>query len=451
MATFNRRKFLGAAALCAAGSAKAARGENSTRASGVKIRDVRAIPIRPQGLHLVIVKVETTEPELYGLGCATFAYQPLAVTSVVNDYLRPFLIGKTPADIEDIWNSCHLASYWRNGPVMNNALSGVDQALWDIKGKVAGMPLFDLFGGRTREAVPVYVVPNGANDKVCEESIRELRAKNYYYMKLTIPREVEATACPHVITKRVPRPNPHLAMQEQDHVGTIYEPRPYLRRVVDRFEYIRSAIGRDVELVYDVHERFPPIDAIGFAKDVEQYHPFFLEDLFAPEDGEYFRIVRQQTSVPMAMGELFNNPHEYNNLIKDRLIDFVRHHVSQIGGITPARKLTHFCEVFGVRTAWHGPGDCSPVGHAAHLHLNMTAYNFGIQEAAPLLTMPDFMHELFPGIPEVHNGHIWPNDRPGLGIDFNEKLAAKYPPRDLARHAPNYGNVRRADGTVFRP
>ena len=450
MSTFNQRRFLGAAALAAAGTAAAGQGENTGRANELKIRDVRAIITRPLGLHWIVVKVETNEPGLYGLGCSTFSYQPVAVASVVNDYLKEFLVGKNPADIEDIWQSCYASSYWRNGPVMNNALSGLDQALWDIKGKVAGMPVYDLFGGRARDAVPVYVVPSSRSLKATEDSIRELRAQSYYYMKLALPRDVPKECSPAIGTSKIALHNSKLGVQEHDE-GSIYEPRPYFRRVLDLFEHVRSTIGREVELVYDVHERLPPIDGVGFAKDVEQYKPYFIEDLFAPEDNEYFRMVRQQSSTPMAMGELYNNPHEFIPLIKDRLIDFIRVHISQIGGLTPARKLAILCETFGVRTAWHGPGDVSPVGHAAHMHLNMNAWNLGVQEADPLRHMPDLVKEMFPGIPVPSEGYLRPNGLPGLGIDFDEKLAAKYPVGDFAHHVPKFANVRRADGTIQRP
>jgi mannonate dehydratase len=415
----------------------------------LKIRDVRVIVTQPT-TRLIVVKIETTEPELYGLGCATFAYHPTAVAAAVNDYLRPFLRGKNPADIEDIWQSCYVSAYWRNGPVLGNALSGVDQALWDIKGKVARMPVYDLLGGKAREAAACYVVPGGRTRREVEGNIRTYMAKKFHYMKLSVARDVPATEGPAVATKKI-EIDPELSSQEDDR-GSIYEPRPYIRRVLDLFEHVRSTIGTNVELVYDVHERLPAIDGLGFAKDVEQYKPFFIEDLFSPEDNEYFRLVRQQTSTPMAMGELYNNPREILPMVKDRLIDFIRVHMSQIGGLTPARKLAAVCEAFGVRTAWHGPGDVSPVGHAANLHLNLNTWNFGIQEAAALMVPPNHpLREIFPGMPEVRDGYVWANDKPGFGMDLNEKVAAKFPLTDFSSATTYFGNIRRADGTIVRP
>ena len=409
--------------------------------SNLKIRDVRVIVTQPTA-NLNVVKIETNEPELYGLGCATFTQRALVVETAVNDYLRPFLIGKDPADIEDIWQSCNVSAYWRNGPILNNAISGVDQALWDIKGKVAEMPVYDLFGGKSREAAAVYIVPGGDNLKEYEENVWALIEDGFRYFKLGGADRFFSDDTPHsekpVITNKVTESS-----------GSIYDPVKSVRAIVRAFEHFRSTFGWDLELIYDVHERLPPIIGLGLAKELEPFRLFFLEDLFAPEDNDYFRLVREQTSTPIAMGELYNNPHEIIPMVKDRLLDFMRVHVSQIGGLTPARKLAALCEAFNVRTAWHGPTDVSPVGHAAQLMLDLNVWNFGIQEAGPYQT--DLLKEVFPGTPEVRNGYMWANGRPGLGIDINEELAAKYPITDPARSNWSWGNVRLADGTIIRP
>ncbi len=409
--------------------------------SNLKIRDVRAIVTQPTA-NLIVVKIETNEPELYGLGCATFTQRALVVETAVNDYLRPFLIGKDPADIEDIWQSCNVSAYWRNGPILNNAVSGVDQALWDIKGKVAGMPVYDLFGGKSREAAAVYIVPGGNDLKEYEENIWAFIEDGFRYFKLGGADRFFSDDSPHsekpVITNKV-----------SESSGSIYDPVKSVRAIVRAFEHFRSTFGWDLDLIYDVHERLPPIIGLGLAKELEPFRLFFLEDLFAPEDNDYFRLVREQTSTPIAMGELYNNPHEIIPMVKDRLLDFMRVHVSQIGGLTPARKLAALCEAFNVRTAWHGPTDVSPVGHAAQLMLDLNVWNFGIQEAGPYQT--DLLKEVFPGTPEVRNGYMWANGKPGLGIDIDEELAAKYPITDPARSNWSWGNVRLADGTIIRP
>ena len=425
--------------------------------SDLQIRDVRVILTEPDNIRLVIVKIETTEPELYGIGCATFTQRPTAVVSAVNDYLRPFLIGKNPADIEDIWQSSYVSSYWRNGPVLNNALSGVDQALWDIKGKLANMPVYDLFGGKARDAAAVYVHSTGDDLQEVEDRARAFIDQGFHYIRVQVATPGYATygsrgavaddslqTGPHVITDRVTKFDSNKIYA---HPGGIFEPRPYIKSALGLFDHIRATIGWDIEILHDVHERIPPIMGVDLAKEVEQYKLFFLEDLFAPEDNDYFRIVRQQTSTPIAMGELYNSPHEIIPMVKDRLLDFIRVHISQIGGLTPARKLAALCEAFNVRTAWHGPGDTSPVGHAANLMLDLNTINFGIQEYA---IFQERTQEVFPGCPEVRYGYMWPNGKPGLGIDVDEELAAKYPFRERA-FGGAWDTVRRADGGVVRP
>jgi mannonate dehydratase len=228
----------------------------------------------------------------------------------------------------------------------------------------------------------------------------------------------------------------------------VWEPKPYVRMVPKLFEHLRTTVGEEVELLHDVHERIPPILALQLCKDLEPYRLFFLEDPVSPEDIGYFKLLRQQTSTPLAMGELFNNPHEWTGLVKDQLIDFIRVHLSQVGGLSKARKMAAMCEFFGVRTAWHGPGDTSPVGHAANVHLDLVIPNFGIQEAR---AFNQAEQDVFPGCPELRDGYYWANDQPGLGIDVDEDLAARFPIRDDPPFDMFWGNVRRLDGTVTPP
>ncbi len=209
--------------------------------------------------------------------------------------------------------------------------------------------------------------------------------------------------------------------------------------------HVRSAVGEEIELLHDVHERLRPIEAVQFAKDVERFKLFFLEDILAPEDLEWFERIRQQCATPIAMGELFNHPREWQPLIAGKLIDFLRMHISQMGGITPARHVAASAQMYGIRTAWHGPGDVSPVGHAANLHLDLWAPNFGVQEWCHF---PELVYEMFPGTPEVRNGYMYPNDNPGLGIDLDEKLAAEYPPTD---EVEQWTQTRLPDGGPARP
>jgi mannonate dehydratase len=320
----------------------------------VTITDVRAICTAPDGIRLVVVKVETSDPGLWGVGCATFTQRPLAVVTAIEQYLRPFLVGRNPDDIEDIWQASFVSSYWRGGPVLNNAMSGVDEALWDIKGKRAGMPVFQLLGGRVRRAADVYVHANGRDVDELEDRVREFRELGFRHIRCQVDVPGYATYGRGSAEREGAG---HSTVGRLDLRQDPWEPGPYCRLVPRVFATLRERLGEEVELLHDVHERVPPILAIQLARDLEPYHLFFLEDVFAPEDQEYYRLLRPQTSTPLAMGELHVSQAEYLPLVKDRLIDFIRVHISDIGGITPARKLAAFAELLGVRTAWHGPGD----------------------------------------------------------------------------------------------
>jgi mannonate dehydratase len=244
-----------------------------------------------------------------------------------------------------------------------------------------------------------------------------------------------------------PPPEPPLS-GEGHFAGEVFDPAAYRRTLPKLFEHLRKALGDEVELLHDVHERLPPIDGLALAKELERYRLFFLEDPFAPEDIGYFKHLRAQCATPIAMGELFNNPNEWVDLIAGRLIDFIRCHLSQVGGISAGRKIAALCDFFRVRTAWHGPGDTSPVGHAANLHLDLATWNFGIQEC---VVWNDRMREVFSGLPELRDGMLHANDRPGLGIDFNEEVAARYPIRDEPPFDLHWGRLRGRDGTIQRP
>ena len=399
--------------------------------SHVTIQDVRTIVTQPAGSRLIIVQIITSEPGLYGLGCATFTQRFHAVHAAIEKHLKPFLIGRDVSRIEEIWQMSMVHGYWRNGPVLNNAISGVDMALWDIKGKQAGMPLYQLLGGKCREGAAVYVHADGRNPQEVEEHVREFVAQGYRYVRVQMGGYGGKAS--------------HLVKPNGAPDGNYFDPRDYARQMLRMMAHVRSAVGEEIELLHDVHERLRPIEALQFAKDAEPLKLFFLEDVLAPEDLEWFRLIRHQCATPLAMGELFNHPREWQPLIADKLIDFVRMHISQMGGITPARNVAAFAHMYGIRTAWHGPGDVSPVGHAANLHLDLWAPNFGVQEWC---RFPELVYEVFPGTPEVRAGYMYPSDRPGLGIDIDEKLASKYPPKD---EVELWTQTRLPDGTPVRP
>jgi mannonate dehydratase len=406
----------------------------------LKITDIKTVLTAPAGIRLVVVKVFTSEPGLYGLGCATFTQRARVVETAVDRFLRPFLLGKDPLQIEDVWQSCHVSSYWRNGPVLGNAISGVDMALWDILGKRAGLPVYQLLGGKCRRAVDTYRHASGRTFAEVEQAARRLMEQGYRHVRAQVA-VAGLDTYGAAGRKGEPQAPPNSRAQ-------LWEPRAYVRSVPKLFEFLRKQLGDEVELLHDTHERVPPILAIQLAKDLEPYKLFFLEDPLSPEDVGYFAHMRRQTSTPLAMGELFNNPNEWLSLVSGRLIDFIRIHISQVGGLTMARKVAAMCEFFGVRTAWHGPGDVSPVGHAANVHLDLACPNFGIQEARAFTRAEQ---DVFPGCPELKDGYYHANDRPGLGIDLDEKLAAKFPISDDPSFDMRWGNYRRRDGSVVKP
>jgi len=397
----------------------------------VTIRDIQVITTQPAGSRLVIVKIHTSEPGLYGLGCATFTQRFHAVVSAIENHLKPFLIGRDVARIEEIWQMSMVHGYWRNGPVLNNAISGVDQALWDIKGKMANMPVYQLLGGKVREAAAVYVHADGSSKEEVVDNVRKYMDAGHRYIRVQMGGYGGNS-------KLMVHPN---GVQE----GAFFDRREYMQTMLEMIEHVRSEVGSRIELLHDIHERLQPIETVQFAKDLEQFKLFFLEDALAPEDIAWFKQIRQQCATPIAMGELFNSPHEWMPLIEGRLIDFIRMHVSQMGGLTPARNVAAMANMYGIRTAWHGPGDTSPIGHAANLQLDLWAPNFGIQEWC---RFNELVYEIFPGLPEIRAGYMYPNDKPGLGIDIDEELAAKYPCQDQVEF---WTQTRLMDGTPVRP
>ena len=371
-----------------------------------KITDVKAIATAPAGLRLVVVKITTDQDGLYGYGCGTFTQRADLVVPAVDRYLKPFLVGKPADRIEDTWQALYASSYWRNGPVLNNAISGVDMALWDIESARGHMS-----HGFRHIRVQVGV-PGMAGYGSARAGAAPIKAL---------------------------------------HSAPVFEPAAYVRRALTLLETARKELGDEVELLHDVHERVTPTQALQLCKDAERFRMFFIEDPLSPEDIGWFRLIRQQCTTPLAMGELFNSPHEWIPLVSERLIDYIRIHVSQAGGLTPCRKVAALGELFGVRTAWHGPGDVSPIGHACNVTLDITSTNFGIQES---VTFNDETREVFSGCPEVREGYFYANEAPGWGIEVDERAAAKYPfghgETGERQRLNGGGEIRRRDGAVIK-
>ena len=408
-----------------------------------KIKDVSVIATAPAGVRLVVVKIQTDQDGLYGYGCATFTQRAELVVEAVNRYLKPFLIGKPTDAIEDLWQAMYNSSYWRNGPVLNNAISGVDEALWDIKGRQAGMPVYQLLGGKCRRAAMIYAHASGREIPEVLDEARKLMSAGAKAVRLQVGVPNMAAYGASAIKNQ----QSGTALYE----GDVFEPGPYIRRTLALFEQARKELGPEIELLHDVHERVSPRQAVQLAKDMEQFRLFFLEDPLSPENTEYFRQIRAQCATPIAMGELFNNPHEWTSVMETRLIDYIRVHVSQAGGLTPARKIASLGESFQVRTAWHGPPDTSPVGHCANITLDLVSYNFGIQEWS---RMDERVQEVFEGCPVMKDGYFYANEKPGWGVEVNEKAVAKYPfgsfeQGERKKLNGGWGEVRREDGTII--
>lgn len=401
----------------------------------IKIRDIKVFVTAPRDINLVVVKVETTEPELYGYGCATFTWRYKAVVTAVEEYLRPMLKGMPVDDIEGLWQTMMGSSYWRNGPILNNAISGVDEALWDIKGKRAKMPLYSLLGGKCREGIAVYRHADGKSVEEVEDCIRKYMEEGYRYVRC------------HMGTYGGNFDGRIQKMVKPEHApeGAYFHPRMYMESVYHLFDRIRADIGWDLEIMHDVHERLTLAETLEFAKTMESYKLFFLEDCLPPDQVDFFKTLRYHTTVPLAMGELFTNPNEWKTIVQNQWIDYIRVHLSDIGGLTPARKLAHFCEAYGVRTAWHGPNDLSPIGMAAQMHLDLNCHNFGIQEFSGFTKEEE---AVFPGCPTVKDGYAYVSGQPGVGVGLDEKEAQKYPAIDMDH---SWLFARLPDGTAVRP
>jgi mannonate dehydratase len=412
------------------------------------ITDVRVCLTAPMGRNLLVAKVMTSDDGLYGLGCGTFTQRFAAVEAALRTHIIPLVIGRDCARVEELWRLMMFNGYWRGGPVLNNAISAIDIALWDIKAKQAGMPLYQLLGGKLREAAAIYEHADGRDLQQLEDHARRLveeRGLRHVRFRLggdsNLTRasgEAGGLAYGGPSVGELHRPAGALA-------GAYYDPRAYTRATLKAAEHLRATLGDEIELLHDVHGRLSVADAVRFARDLEPYRLFFLEDPLPPEEVTAHARLRAATTTPIAASELFTIPAQWTPLIVERQIDFVRMHLSDIGGLTPARKVAALAEQFGVRTAWHGPGDCSPVGHAINLHLNLATPNFGVQELQPF-TGPT--EEVFPGCPQARAGYLYPNDRPGHGVDLDESLAVKFP---CKASVIEWTQARLPDGTLSPP
>jgi mannonate dehydratase len=387
----------------------------------VKITNVKVIVTCP-GRNYVLLKIETDEG-IYGVGDATLNGRELAVATLLEEHLAPLLVGRDPDRIEDTWQYIFRGTYWRGGPVMLTALAGIDVALWDIKGKRAGLPVYSLLGGKCRDGVLCYTHAGGQDFEEVEENVRAFMEQGFKVIRVQVAIPgMRGTYGTHRGDRRG-RANV-MAVGGALPPVEMFEPRPYLQTIPRLFEHLRSRLGWEVELCHDTHERLTPVEAAQLAKDLEPYRLFFLEDLLRPEHKESFRLVRNHSTTPLAMGELFHNKWECLPLITEQLIDYIRCDLGHTGGITEGKKIAAIAEPYYVKAAWHGPGDIAPITHAANVHLDLAIPNFGVQECT---LFPEQVKEVIPGAPEFKGGYLTVGDAPGIGCDINEELAKKYP------------------------
>jgi mannonate dehydratase len=400
----------------------------------MKITHAEVIVTCP-GRNFVTLKI-VTDQGVHGVGDATLNGRELAVASYLKDHVCPVLIGRDPRHIEDTWQYLYKGAYWRRGPVTMSAIAAVDMALWDIKGKMAGMPLYQLLGGASRERVMVYGHATGrdlpeALDKYAEHIDQGFQA-------IRVQCGVPGMKSVYGVTKGGGAYEPATKGWPEEQS---WSSEKYLDFIPRLFEAVRDRFGFDTHLLHDVHHRLTPIEAARLGKAVEPYRLFWMEDPTPAENQDAFRLIRQHTVTPIAVGEVFNSIWDCKQLIQEQLIDYIRATITHAGGITHMRRIADFASLYQVRTGCHGPSDLSPVCMGAALHFDLWVPNFGVQE---YMGYPPAALEVFPHAWEFNRGTMHPGDAPGLGVDIDEKLAARYP------YEPAYLPVARLeDGTLW--
>jgi len=386
------------------------------------------------GRNYVTLKI-TTDAGVVGWGDATLNGRELAVASYLRDHVCPQLIGRDAHRIEDTWQYLYKGAYWRRGPVTMTAVAAVDVALWDIKGKIAGLPVYQLLGGAARDGVMIYGHASGASLEEMLDDFAEYLDRGYRAVRAqcAVPGMGKVYGV-HPGSALYEPASAHLPAEESWDTG------PYLRFAPRMLGAVRERFGFDVHLLHDVHHRLSPIEAGRLGRDLEEHRLFWMEDATPAEDQESFRLIRQHTTTPLAVGEVFNTIWDCQHLITERLIDYIRTSVSHAGGISHLRKIFSLAELYGVRTGSHGAGDLSPVSFAAALHVDMAVPNFGIQE---FMGHAEPAEEVFRTTWSFHDGLMHPGDAPGLGVDVDEDAAKRFPydPKSLPVN-------RRTDGSV---
>jgi mannonate dehydratase len=409
------------------------------------ITAVDVFATRPATENLVVVRLRTDDG-LAGYGCATFTQRHELVMHAVESYLKPLVLGRDATRIRELWRLMDTNSYWRGGPVLRNAISGIDTALWDLAGKRAGQPVVELLGGKVRESAAVYQHVSGRDPAELLDAARATLATGVSTIRVQIA--AAATDPDRLAAATAGYGGSGVDVPTGALPGAYYDPILYRHTLLDALAHLRQNLPREVGLIHDVHSRLNVAEATAFAQDLRGFDLFFLEDALPPEHaGELHRVRAAAPGVPLAIGELFTERRQWLDLVARGMIDFLRCHLSAIGGFTPAVQADAVCEAHGCRTAWHGPKDTSPIGHAAGLHLNLASHAFGIQEC-PGFT--DAEREIFPGLPTLADGvlRLADDTAPGWGVDFDETAAARFPPKT---EVIGWTQARRPDGALFYP
>ena len=383
----------------------------------MKITEARVIITSP-GRNFVSLKICTDEG-LYGVGDATLNGRELAVSAYLKDHIVPLLVGRDPHQIEDIWQFLYRGAYWRKGPVTMTAISAVDIALWDLKAKVANMPLYQLLGGKSRSGVMVYGHANGESIEETVEEVGKFLEAGYHAVRAQTG--IPGLKSTYGVSKDKMFYEPADADLPTENEWSTTK---YLDSLPKLFEKIRTVYGNEPHLLHDVHHRLTPIEAASLGKDLESFRLFWLEDAVPAENQAGFRIIRQNTVTPLAVGEIFNTIWDCKQLIEEQLIDYIRTSIVHAGGLTHLRRIADFASLYHVRTGSHGATDLSPICMGAALHFDLWVPNFGIQE---YMRHSEETNAVFPHSYSFQNGYMYPGDAVGHGVDINEKLAAKYP------------------------
>jgi mannonate dehydratase len=398
----------------------------------MKITEVRVILTCPTRNYL-FVKILTDEG-VYGVGEGTLNGSELAVATAI-EHAAELLIGRDPMRTEDLWQLIYNWSYWRAGPIYMSALGALDLALWDIKGKVAGLPVYELIGGKSRDGVLTYGHADGSDPSEVADNVRVFLDRGYKVVRA----QQGGYGGSGVVRREAP-------LRRNVPGEAYFDAAPYLAETPKLFEHLRAELGDEVELLHDVHEQLTPNQAAWLAKQLEPYRLFYLEDPLPPEHYESFRVVREASTTSLAMGEVFTSRWDCIRLFAEQLIDYIRIKPIHVGGITEARKIMVFAEPAQIRSAFHGAGDIGPVGQAASLHLQISIPNFGVQEWIDFGTEGSArLREVTPNPCEWRDGYAYPHEAPGLGMDVDEEAASRYPYRKA--YLPI---IRRVDGTMHR-